>query len=287
MSDRVLDRLAKLLALSKSSNPHEAATASRMAGEIMRKHDLKEADVAEHVSLGFFELSLGSKGFEHLWKFSLATATARYCGCDAVSLLVGGRRKVRLVGDRVDVEEAEALFRSLLDTFKELDKIEAVEISRGDVAPYSTPEEYVDSYHRGMVVAVIEYMMERRPEQFGSQRSSGRSASSTSTEEDRFASPPESKPTSKWRLKFWPWNRSETPPKRIVEEKSLVLIAAPKRKSYKAKVEARYKPRLARSDLHDAADSSAYLRGYDRAGIMVVLPPDSTQFVKRRSKRSS
>ena len=100
--ERVLDRLSKLLELSNSPNSHEAATASRLADALMRKHGLTKEDVRNYTCesrSGVFELPLGAKGFETAWKWALLTATARSCGCEAVALLVAERRKIRLVGE--------------------------------------------------------------------------------------------------------------------------------------------------------------------------------------------
>lgn len=48
MSDKILDRLAKLLELAESSNEHEAEVAAQRAAELMTKHQLDAADVEAH-----------------------------------------------------------------------------------------------------------------------------------------------------------------------------------------------------------------------------------------------
>jgi hypothetical protein len=110
---KILIRLRKLLALARSGNVHEAASAQSRADEYMARHGLTEADAAVTGEDEVVEVSLGSKGFEALWKFKLATVAARSLSCEALGLRVGKRRKVRLVGVRDEVARAAELFRSL------------------------------------------------------------------------------------------------------------------------------------------------------------------------------
>lgn len=44
--DRIIDKVKKCIALSKSDNPHEAAAALRQAQALMRKHGINEAGIA-------------------------------------------------------------------------------------------------------------------------------------------------------------------------------------------------------------------------------------------------
>jgi hypothetical protein len=46
--DKVIDRIKKLLALAKSSNPNEAANAAAAAQRLMEEHELEEGDLAAH-----------------------------------------------------------------------------------------------------------------------------------------------------------------------------------------------------------------------------------------------
>jgi hypothetical protein len=112
-SVKLLIRLRKLLALARSGNVHEAASARTKADEYMARHGLTEADASVAGEDEVVEVSLGSKGFETPWKFKLATVAARSFRCEALGLRVGERRKVRLVGVRDEVARAAELFRLL------------------------------------------------------------------------------------------------------------------------------------------------------------------------------
>jgi hypothetical protein len=112
-SSKVLSRLRKLLALARSANAHESASARAKAEALMASHSLTEADAAVPVPDEVVEHPVGSRGFEEAWKFKLATVAARRHGCEALGLRVGRRRKVRLVGLRDDVAAAAALLKFL------------------------------------------------------------------------------------------------------------------------------------------------------------------------------
>lgn len=105
-SSKVISRVRKLLALARSGNPHEAASAREKAETCMARHGLTEAEVEAGSDDEEVQVPIGAVGFEEPWKFKLATVAARRHGCEALGLRVGRRRKVRLVGPRVRVAAA-------------------------------------------------------------------------------------------------------------------------------------------------------------------------------------
>jgi len=299
--ERILDRLTKLLALAGSPNSHEAATAKKMAESLMKKHKLTRADVSAYAPAGLYERPMGSKGFEHVWKFSLITATARFCGCEAISLLVGKRRKVRLVGERENVDRAAELFLSLLRSLTELEKIEAAWISDPSVLIYSQPQDYALSFRQGATVAIIELMQRMRPARFGLRRrkDSGSSPEAFWTAPSPASPVPspasavspstetveETATRASWISKIWPWGKR--PVLAAVEkqpEQALVVVIAKKsgkgeeggEDEYKAKVKSKYAPRQVRLHLEDAVDEGAYWRGYESVRLRLVLPNDDS-----------
>ena len=153
---KILDRVKKLLALSTSSNVNEAATAAAAAQRLMLEHKLTEADVSDTQAGQMFELSMGAAGFATRWKFVLVTAVARSFFCEAIGLRVGRRRKVRIVGSREDVEIASQVFKYLLREINRLAQAEAVRVAWEEYRGFVGPHEYLDSFRRGAVVAVIE-----------------------------------------------------------------------------------------------------------------------------------
>ena len=286
--ERILDRLTKLVALAGSPNRNEAATAERMADSLMQKHGLSKKDVTTYKPPGFYELPMGTKGFETAWKFSLVTATARFCGCEAISLQVGMRRKVRIAGERENVERAADLFGSLLTTLRDLEKLEASWLENPSVLIYSDPKVYADSFRRGATVAIIELMQQMRPENFGLRKRKPAGyepsvATSESPSRDTSSASTEGGMTG-WFAKVWPWSKrtegssaggllTGTEPK-VPETLSLVVVELPKKEDHKERVKAKYKPRKVKLDLENAEDEGAYWRGYQSARRLVVLPTD-------------
>jgi hypothetical protein len=156
--DRQLDRLAKLLALARSPNVHEAESAKRAAGELMRRHGLGAEEASGRLASGYYEHPLGAR-FHQAWRFALATAAARHCGAEAVGLWVGQKCKVRIAGVRSDVERAVALYERLLELVLDLGRrVDGVDESmRLDVA-CSGLAACKDSFRRGVVVALVVLM---------------------------------------------------------------------------------------------------------------------------------
>lgn len=103
----VMNRIQKLLRLSKSSNPHEASLAAEKAQELMFAYGLSMAQVeAAHEDGRRFtaeEIRLGSMG-SISWKRSLFAHVAAACWCKAlwrpataIGIAVGRRHNVMLV----------------------------------------------------------------------------------------------------------------------------------------------------------------------------------------------
>jgi hypothetical protein len=242
---RILDRLAKLLAMSKSSNKHESDTAMRMAEALAKVHGVAFSEVENHTIGGLYEKPMGAKGFEKVWKFSLVTATSRFCGCEAIALWAGERCKVRLVGERLSVEEAAELFAGLLESMNGLVKEEAEWLERQSLVFSVDPKAYVDSFRRGVTSAIIDKMKRLR-------------AGSRAEPEDVV--PVNSEPVDA--------------PKQILS-RSLVRVKRPAGKTaeFQEKVKSKYAPKKTTVSLGDAEDEGAFWRGYQLALARIEMTP--------------
>lgn len=81
--DRVIRKIKRCLALSKSANEHEAATAMRQAQALMREHRLSEADV--HLSdVGEAESSKSRATRRPIWDRNLSQVVAKAFGCKSL-----------------------------------------------------------------------------------------------------------------------------------------------------------------------------------------------------------
>ncbi len=110
MSDRYIDQVEKLLALSKSSNPHEAALALKRAHKLMQKYKininmLKEAKFAE-LSLSF------SRGISHR---EIASSVAYIIKNLSSCYVLGSKSSKELIfiGDNASLIQAKYLFTFL------------------------------------------------------------------------------------------------------------------------------------------------------------------------------
>src|SRR5215471_21045969 len=84
--DNVIDKIKKLLALSESSNPHEAANAAARAAELMFEHKIQSADLeiaggGKRPAEAVIETTLHGGKWREFWKGQLADSLARSMGC--------------------------------------------------------------------------------------------------------------------------------------------------------------------------------------------------------------
>lgn len=103
--ENVVEKVRKLLALSQSDNPNEAASAAAMAQQLMEKHAIEMADVEEEpekVEWSDFGPKLKRKS---TWQGFLATVIAENHGCASVWM---GSRLV-IAGRSSDVQIANAV----------------------------------------------------------------------------------------------------------------------------------------------------------------------------------
>jgi hypothetical protein len=94
--DRIIDKVKKCIALSKSDNPHEAAAALRQAQALMRKHGIDEAGiVASEVSAADVEHKSGNTARPPAWETMLMMLVGTAFGCKGMFVpapKVNGRR---------------------------------------------------------------------------------------------------------------------------------------------------------------------------------------------------
>jgi hypothetical protein len=83
--EKIVDRIRKLLALSRSSNENEAATAAARAAELMREHQIEEAQLRVEDPSAVkepIERAAIDKATRRIrWKGTLAAALAKSLGC--------------------------------------------------------------------------------------------------------------------------------------------------------------------------------------------------------------
>lgn len=80
-TERAIDKIKKLLALSKSTNPNEAATALRQAQALMRKHDVTDEQISMSSIAEQRFLSKVSVSKIKPWEWNLVSSIADAFGC--------------------------------------------------------------------------------------------------------------------------------------------------------------------------------------------------------------
>jgi hypothetical protein len=166
----IIDRVQKLLALSKSSNPHEAANAAALADKLIQKHQLTEAELVASNNAEVAERPdqykdpIYSTARRTAWKSHLASNLARHYDC-AVFIQTGYREKktesknpfarykaankesaYMLVGRKEDCELAIYMFSWITNEIERLAKENA----------YGKGHQYSQTYCEGAGAGVME-----------------------------------------------------------------------------------------------------------------------------------
>lgn len=114
--EELITKLRARLALSRSSNPHEAANAAAAAERLIQAHRLSEAEVAkaragesEDSNLSL-RLSVSPTGHEVEWLTHLAHFLAGQYNCAAVSTYDHATEYVEVVGSDADLETVRFMY---------------------------------------------------------------------------------------------------------------------------------------------------------------------------------
>ena len=153
MSLKVIQRVKKLLALSQSSNPNEAAAAMAAAQNLIRKHQLEVADLESQTG----EVKEKPQAFENepilsgkkvpLWKQRLFIILSSANGCKPIKTgQKFGEKHLYLVGRSSDVETVRYLFAFCVSEIVRLSRKEC----KGRLSKYR------DDWFHGVVSGIKE-----------------------------------------------------------------------------------------------------------------------------------
>jgi len=160
-SDLVVERVRKLLALSSSSNPHEAALAAERALEIAQRYNLDLSRLEGPLEGPFVERSYDVGGAAQ-WRWLLMSAIARAHFCRALRRWVAGRSQgeMYLLGEPHNVAVCGFLYEYLR---REIDRL----ADRGWRRASYVYGEHVEvrswkrDFRRGAVLTIGERLRER------------------------------------------------------------------------------------------------------------------------------
>lgn len=113
--EKIIDKIRKLLAMSKSSNPHEAAVALQKANKLMEEYQIKNIDLIpeQDVTHSDFEEITGQ---HFLWAKTLAFACAKLFDCTTINY--SDLKSFRFIGNEQNIICANQLFWHLFKAWK-------------------------------------------------------------------------------------------------------------------------------------------------------------------------
>lgn len=116
---QVIERIQKLLALSQSSNEHEAALALAKAQALLAEHNLSMAEVQVRTGgkASYLQRHFMLAGQDQ-WRRGLMTMLARFNFCDVVYWR--GTAKVAVVGESENIEAVSMMYRFIEEQLEHL-----------------------------------------------------------------------------------------------------------------------------------------------------------------------
>jgi hypothetical protein len=113
--NKVIDRIKKLLSLSKSNNEHEAAQAAALAADLMIKHEIAEAALcdAENEPEDASQETIDQSGRRVSWKGQLAHAISKSAGCRSYSDVRGKGCQTQVVGQPSKIATVRYMYQYL------------------------------------------------------------------------------------------------------------------------------------------------------------------------------
>lgn len=133
-TSKIIDRIQKLLALSTSSNPHEAATAAAKAAQMMAEYELEEADLrvesgeanSDPIDNTYFDGIDGQR--TSTWRNAILQGVIKAFHCHGwyTYVILGeypNRKKenrFKVIGRRANVQTANYMYKYLVNEIKGL-----------------------------------------------------------------------------------------------------------------------------------------------------------------------
>jgi hypothetical protein len=160
--DGIVLKVQKLLALSRSSNEHEAALAAARAQDLLFRYNLDLAMVSEHGSTAKqpYErhgITLG-KGKAIEWKRDLIFALTRHNFCRAV--FFSGTDRMAVVGQRHNFEAVMGMYDYLSKSFERMVERAFTEYRLADGSDHHMS--YKASWLKGAVLGVLAQLQAMR-----------------------------------------------------------------------------------------------------------------------------
>lgn len=142
---KIIEKIRRLLALSKSPNEFEAAAAAAKAQDLLFKYNLSTADIdiagksEEEYGAAWFNDGVNSR-----WRHMLLEAVASNSFCEA-GRVIGRHGTYQILGKKSDIEIVTYLFNYLAET---------VERMAAQYRGKGLGREWLNAYRRGLVIGI-------------------------------------------------------------------------------------------------------------------------------------
>ena len=169
MSNKIKDKIEKLLNLSMSDNEHESALALERALKLMNEHNITQEEVYRQNFINK-ELIINNKILPD-WKVNLYSAMANVAGC-IFTWRNGTKVKAQITGRERDVENAIYLCEFLVREVERQEKLKRKELkAKGMIS--TNLSKYLKSFKQGIIKIVFTKLYEKQNQFFRSQKETG------------------------------------------------------------------------------------------------------------------
>lgn len=121
--EKIVDKIKKLLALSKSSNEHEASLAMENANKLLMKHNLEMSDIEEIDMNDIIESEVMSGGRMMSWKLNILSSVMELNNCQILLYSQrGGKKTVKAIGKKTSIEVSVSMYDYLIKTMDRIIK---------------------------------------------------------------------------------------------------------------------------------------------------------------------
>jgi len=125
--EKIVDKIRKLLALSESSNEHEALLAMENANKLLMKHNLEMSDVSEVDLNEMIEDDIISGKRIMTYKTNLLNSVMKLNNCEIiVHNRVRGEKIVKALGKKHNIQVSVSMYEYLIATMEKIAKKERV-----------------------------------------------------------------------------------------------------------------------------------------------------------------
>lgn len=169
MSEKIKEKIEKLLNLSMSDNEHEAALALEKALKLMNEHNITKDEVYRQNFINK-ELIINNKTLPN-WKVNLYSAMANVAGC-VFTWRNGDVVKAQITGRERDVENAIYLCEFLVREIERQEKIKRKQLQEKGMVSTNLSK-YLKSFKQGIIKIVFTKLYEKQNQFFSSQKETG------------------------------------------------------------------------------------------------------------------